>query len=61
MSIYAISRRTSADSRLDGGAADEDANSSSASLERLRPLRSIAPRFAADILGRSGELYVVRG
>lgn len=46
--------------RLDGGAADEDPSSSSASLERLRPLRAIAPRFAADMLGRSGELCLVK-
>ena len=30
--------------------------SSSGSLDRLRPLRAAAPLFAADILGRSGEL-----
>ena len=43
-------------SRLDGGAADEDGMSSSGSLDRLRPLRGATPLFAADILGRSGEL-----
>lgn len=43
-------------SRLEGGAADEDGMSSSGSLDRLRPLRAAAPLFAADILGRSGEL-----
>ena len=48
-----------AGSRLDGGAADEDPRSSSGSRDRLRPLRAIAPRFAADILGRSGELRCV--
>lgn len=45
--------------RLEGGAADEDGMSSSGSLDRLRPLRATAPLFAADILGRSGELKYV--
>ena len=44
------------DLRLEGGAADEDGRSSSGSLERLRPLRADGPRFAADMLGLSGEL-----
>lgn len=43
-------------SRLDGGAADEDGISSSNSLDRLRLVEPTAPRFAADIFGRSGEL-----
>ena len=43
------------DLQLEGGAADEEGRSSSGSLERLRPLRAL-PLFAADILGRSGEL-----
>lgn len=47
-------------SRLEGGAADEDGMSSSGSLDRLRPVRPPAPRFAADMLGRSGELQMVR-
>jgi hypothetical protein len=33
--------------------------SSSGSLDRLRPVEPIAPRFAADMFGRSGELYRV--
>ena len=45
-----------ADIRLDGGAAEDDSISSSASLPRLRPLGAGAPRFAADMFGRSGEL-----
>jgi hypothetical protein len=47
-------------SRLEGGAADEDGMSSSGSLDRFRPVRPMVPRFAADILGRSGELKCVR-
>lgn len=46
-------------SRLEGGAAEEDGISSSGSLDRLRPLRAAAPLFAADMLGRSGELMNV--
>lgn len=46
--------------RLEGGAADEDGISSSGSLDRLRPVRPTVPRFAADMLGRSGELKCVR-
>ncbi len=42
--------------RLDGGAAEEEATSSSASLVRFRPPAAGRPRFAADMLGRSGEL-----
>lgn len=45
--------------RLEGGAAEEDGISSSGSLDRLRPLRAAAPLFAADMLGRSGELKAV--
>ena len=45
-----------AHSRLEGGAAEEDGTSSSGSLDRLRPLRAATPLFAADMLGRSGEL-----
>ena len=45
--------------RLDGGAAEDEGISSSGSLERLRPVEPITPRFAADILGRSGELWRV--
>lgn len=33
--------------------------SSSGSLDLLRPVRPVAPRFAADILWRSGELHDV--
>ena len=44
------------DLRLEGGAAEEDRMSSSGSLDRLRPLRPAVPLFAADMLGRSGEL-----
>ena len=47
------------DLRLEGGTADDDSSSSSGSLERFRPLRPLAPRLAADILGRSGELWFV--
>ena len=43
--------------RLDGGAAADDGKSSSGSLERLR-LAGVAPRLAADMLGRSGELEI---
>jgi len=45
--------------RLEGGTADEDGMSSSGSLDRLRPVRPTVPRFAADMLGRSGELKCV--
>lgn len=47
-------------SRLEGGAADEEGTSSSGSRDRLRPVRPDIPRFAADMLGRSGELQTVR-
>ena len=47
------------DLRLEGGTAEEESSSSSGSLERFRPLRPLGPRFAADILGRSGELWSV--
>lgn len=40
--------------RLEGGAADEEMSSSS--RPRFRPLAAGRPRFAADMLGRSGEL-----
>ena len=44
------------DLRLDGGAAaDEETASSSASRPRFRPTGG-RPRFAADMLGRKGEL-----
>lgn len=46
--------------QLEGGAAEEEGISSSGSLERLRPLRGAPPLFAADMLGRSGELEAVK-
>lgn len=46
--------------RLDGGAADEEGTLSSGSLDLLRRPGAAAPRFAADMLGRSGELDGVR-
>ena len=46
--------------RLDGGAADEEGILFSGSLDLLRRPGAAAPRFAADILGRSGELDRVR-
>lgn len=48
------------DLQLDGGAAEEEGTSSSASRERLRLRPGAAPRFAADMLGRNGELEEVR-
>lgn len=45
--------------QLDGGAIDEDGTLSSASRDRFRPRDAIVPRFAADMLGRSGELLDV--
>ena len=42
-------------SRLEGGAAAEDGNSSSGSRERFRRA-GLPPRLAADILERRGEL-----
>lgn len=44
------------DLRLEGGAAPEEGISSSASLPRFRPPAAGRPRFAEDMLGRSGEL-----
>lgn len=44
------------DLRLEGGAADDEGPSSSASLPRFLPPPSLLPRFAADMLDRSGEL-----
>lgn len=43
-----------ADSRLEGGATEDD--SSSGSLDLLRRLRLPRRRFAAELLGRRGEL-----
>jgi hypothetical protein len=46
--------------RLEGGLAPEEGRSS-VSLDRFRPLAPARePRFADDILGRSGELESVR-
>ena len=42
--------------RLEGGAAEDEGISSSGSLDLLRPLRAAGPLFAADMVGRSGEL-----
>ena len=53
-------QKTVYDLRLDGGAAEDDSISSSGSRERLRRPPFIGPRFAADILGRNGELLSVR-
>ena len=46
--------------QLEGGAAEEEGRSSSGSLDLLRPPRAACPRFAADMLGRSGELVIIR-
>lgn len=46
-------------SRLEGGAAEDEGTSSSGSLERLRLVGPAPPRFAADKLGRSGELNCI--
>lgn len=54
------SKRLYAILRLEGGAAEDESMSSSGSRERLRRPPSIGPRFAADMLGRSGELLSVR-
>lgn len=53
-------QKTVYDLRLDGGAAEDDSISSSGSRERLRRPPFVGPRFAADILGRNGELLSVR-
>lgn len=45
--------------QLDGGAADEEGRSSSASRERLRLRAGARPRFAADMFGRKGKLVDV--
>jgi hypothetical protein len=45
--------------RLEGGPAAEEGISSSGSLERLREAPVGAPRFAEDMLGRSGELQML--
>lgn len=42
--------------RLEGGAAEDEGISSSASLPLFRPLGAGRPRLAADMLGRNGEL-----
>ena len=47
------------DLQLDGGAADEEGISSSASRDRLRLRVGARPRFAADMLGLKGELMVI--
>lgn len=47
------------DLQLEGGAAEDDGTSSSGSLERFRLLEPAPPRFAAEKLGRSGELDCV--
>lgn len=59
MSIV-VALRMLVDSRLDGGCAAEDGRSSSSLARLLRLLLGPAPRFAEDMLGRSGELSVVR-
>lgn len=47
------------DLRLEGGAADEDGISSSGSRDRLRRVGLEAPRLAADMFDRRGELLGV--
>ena len=44
------------DIRLEGAIAEDVIMSSSGSLERFRRLAPEGPRFADDMLGRSGEL-----
>lgn len=54
VSISDFHDRTMLILRLDAGI--DDGNSSSSSLARFLPLALVAPLFAADMLGRNGEL-----